>query len=111
MTKDDLISRQAAIDALTRKMVSIPTAGEKDLMGDVNRIRAEDISVIKRLPSAQPDMSEYSSKLWRNAYERGKRDAQSEEDCDTCKHGYFGDDQCNNCRVRYPSHYERRTDD
>ena len=62
-------------------------------------------------PSAQPDMSEYSSKLWRNAYERGKRDAQSEEDCDTCKHGYFGDDQCNNCRVRYPSHYERRTDD
>ena len=37
--------------------------------------------------------------------------AQPEEDCDTCKHGYFGDDQCNNCRVRYPSHYERRTDE
>ena len=50
----DTIDRQLAIDALTRKMVSIPTAGEKDLMGDVNRIRAEDISVIKRLPSAQP---------------------------------------------------------
>lgn len=32
---------------------------------------------------------------------------QQEEDCDTCKHGYFGDAQCNNCRVRYPSHYER----
>lgn len=48
----DTIDRQVAIDALTRKMVSIPTAGEKDLMGDVNRIRAEDISVIKRLPSA-----------------------------------------------------------
>jgi len=32
---------------------------------------------------------------------------QQDEDCDTCKHGYFGDDQCNNCRVRYPSHYER----
>ena len=30
------------------------------------------------MPSAQPDMSEYSSKLWRNAYERGKRDAQQE---------------------------------
>ena len=51
----DTISRKAAIDALTRKMVSIPTAGEKDLMGDVNRIRAEDISVIRRLPSAQPE--------------------------------------------------------
>lgn len=33
------------------------------------------------------------------------------EDCDTCKHGYFGDDQCERYRVRYPSHYERRTDD
>lgn len=33
------------------------------------------------------------------------------EDCDTCKHGYFGDDQCERCRVRYPSHYERRTDE
>lgn len=54
-TDSDTISRQAAIDALTRKMVSIPTAGEKDLMGDVNRIRAEDISVIRRLPSAQPE--------------------------------------------------------
>ena len=26
---------------------------------------------------------------------------------DTCKHGYFGGRQCDNCRVRYPSHYER----
>ena len=32
-------------------------------------------------------------------------------ECDTCKHGYFGDDKCNNCRVRYPSHYEMRTDE
>ena len=52
---DDTISRQAAIDAIDKLMVSIPTAGGKDLMDDVNRIRAEDISVIKRLPSAQPE--------------------------------------------------------
>lgn len=32
------------------------------------------------------------------------------EACDTCKHGYFGDEQCNDCRVRFTSHYERRTD-
>ena len=32
---------------------------------------------------------------------------QPEEDCDTCKHGFFGSRQCDNCRVRYPSHYER----
>lgn len=33
------------------------------------------------------------------------------ETCDTCKHGYFGDTQCDNCRVRYPNHYERRPDE
>ena len=33
------------------------------------------------------------------------------EDCGTCKHGYFGDEQCNSCRVRFTSHYERRNDD
>ena len=69
----DLISRQAAIDALTRKMVSIPTAGEKDLMGDVNRIRAEDISVIRRLPSVQPEMIREIRK-WINSGNRGNAD-------------------------------------
>lgn len=29
-------------------------------------------------PSAQPDMSEYSDRLWKAAYERGKREAQPE---------------------------------
>ncbi len=33
---------------------------------------------------------------------------QTEEDCDTCKHGFFGNRQCDNCRVRFPSHYERK---
>ena len=32
------------------------------------------------------------------------------ETCDTCKHGYFGDD-CDNCCVGYPNRYERRTDE
>lgn len=36
---------------------------------------------------------------------------QPEEDCNTCVHGYFGDSQCFNCRVSYPSHYERITDE
>ena len=30
------------------------------------------------MPFAQPDLSEYSDKLWRAAYERGKKEAQSE---------------------------------
>ena len=29
-----------------------------------------------------------------------------EQSCDTCKHGHFGDKQCNNCAVRFPNHYE-----
>ena len=108
---DDLISRQAAIDALRVAYWDDNIQSAKDDPCIVDALTDWAIRQVKALPSAQPDMSEYSSKLWRNAYERGKRDAQSEEDCDTCKHGYFGDDQCNNCRVRYPSHYERRTDD
>lgn len=39
------------------------------------------------------------------------QDAQPEEICDTCKYGYFGDGMCDYCRVRYQSHYERRTDE
>ena len=40
-----------------------------------------------------------------------KLSAAEQEDCSTCKHGYFGSLQCNNCRVRYPSHYERCEDE
>ena len=29
-----------------------------------------------------------------------------EQACDTCRHGRFGDRQCDNCGVRYPNHYE-----
>lgn len=166
----DLIERQAAIDALTRKMVSIPTAGKKDLMGDVNRIRAEDISVIRRLPSAQPethdkrtkthscdcisrqdaisafwelnielrpscidaiidmlkglpslpsDMSGYSDRLWRNAYERGKAEALDEiVRCKGCKHwsresscdGFCSEDCMRHDEDFYCGYAERKTD-
>ena len=74
--KDDVISRQDAIDALIEWYGCEPT--------DIEAFE----NIIEKLPSAQP-----------------------EEDCDTCKHGYFGDAQCERCRVRYPSHYERRTDE
>ena len=29
-----------------------------------------------------------------------------EQSCDTCRHGWFGDEACINCRVRFSSHYE-----
>lgn len=74
---NDLISRQAAIDAFWKLDAEIrPSAIDKIL------------NMLKGLPSAQP-----------------------EETCDTCKYGYFGDGMCDNCRERYQSHYERRTDE
>ena len=73
---DELISRQAAIDAvaegLKRTFVEYRDVAEK---------------MLNKVPSAQP-----------------------EEDCDTCKHGYFGGVCCNNCKVGFTSHYERRSD-
>lgn len=61
----DLISRQAVIE--------INRSYHGQMPNEVNhRIWKE----INELPSAQPDMSEYSDKLWRNAYERGRTEAQ-----------------------------------
>jgi hypothetical protein len=82
----DCVSRQAAIDAVGgNEPVGDPSKmDDDDVVKMWERIRI--INIINKLPSAQP------------------------EDCDTCKHGYFGDEQCNSCRVRFTSHYERRTD-
>lgn len=89
----DLIERQMAIDAVRKNTFRLTFAEEQNCEGHVawsaEAVYSEVMEgALLELPSAQP-----------------------EEDCDTCKHGYFGDDQCNNCRVRYLSHYERRTDE
>ena len=42
----------------------------------------------EQLPPAQPDLSSYSDKLWRNAYERGRKEAMEEIiRCKDCKWG------------------------
>ena len=76
---DDTISRQAAIDVMCELMHHWFGGDTKD---EVREIKRE----LEKLPTVQP---------------------QPEEDCDTCKHGFFGDRQCDNCRMRYPSRYER----
>ena len=76
-TCEDAVSRQHAIEAVSTMFAPTPTQMD---------MREDCLEILENLPSAQP---------------------QPEEDCDTCKHGYFGDRQCDNCRVRYPSHYER----
>lgn len=61
---DDTISRQAAINAVMDEFKRVPTTA----------IRAK--KRLESLPAAQPDLSSYSDKLWRAAYERGKAEAQ-----------------------------------
>ena len=45
------------------------------------------VRALMELPPIQPDLSEYSDKLWRNAHERGKAEAQDEiVRCKDCEH-------------------------
>ena len=77
----DCISRQAAIDMLKNRWKK--TRNYEGIGDDI----AEECELyLKQVPSAQPER----------------------DDCDTCKHGFFGSVECNNCRVRYPSHWESR---
>ena len=70
---NDLISRHAALDALTEYWKGI--SDRHPILDGEMAVYADCKGIIKRLSSAQPDLSEYSDKLWRKAYERGKRDA------------------------------------
>jgi hypothetical protein len=65
----DCISRQAAIDA----------TWEEPTYTDPLNVLTEVRDRIKALPSAKPDLSSYSDKLWRNAYERGRAEAEAEQ--------------------------------
>ena len=73
----DCISRQAAIDSICRTVCDNPEICESP---------CDEIKVLEIMPSAQPDISEYSDKLWKAAYERGKAEAQAEiVRCKDCK--------------------------
>lgn len=61
---DDLISRQATYDTLTDYYHHTTDIQHKALC-----------DALSRVPSAQPDLSDYSDKLWAAAYERGKAEA------------------------------------
>lgn len=62
---DDTISRQEAIKAIEAYFGDLPIKGHYDML-----------QLIKQLPSAQPDLSGYSDKLWKAAYERGKAETE-----------------------------------
>jgi len=67
---DDLISRQAAMEEISKQQTYKMFEGEDTLYLDANDVG----SVLASLPSA--DLSGYSDRLWHNAYERGKAEAQ-----------------------------------
>ena len=67
----DLISRQMAVDTIM---------GQPPEPHYPSWYAAQ----IEGLPPAQVDLSEYSDKLWKSAYERGKAEAQ-----DKCTHEHF----------------------
>ena len=68
----DCISRQAAMEEISKQQTYKMFEVEDTLYLDANDVG----SVLASLPSVQPDMSEYSDKLWKKAYERGKAEAQ-----------------------------------
>lgn len=121
-TCSDTISRQAAIDAANEWLLDCFKVQKQDRSCGLIR-RLED------LPSAQPDITPDGTLtvsidadianvgrilLSQAGTQRGGlyyKDEQPEETCDTCKYGYFGDGKCDYCRERFPSHYERRTDE
>lgn len=84
---DDLIKREDAIEALK---------GREGILHDAYTA----VAIIRAVPSADTDISEYSDKLWRNAYERGKADRpQGEWVLSSGGYGYIGNPvyKCSAC--------------
>lgn len=66
---DDLISRQAAYDTLTEYYHQKTETQHESLKEALSRVPTI-------APEQEADLSEYSDRLWRAAYERGKTEAQ-----------------------------------
>lgn len=64
---NDLISRQAAIDSVNAYLGLSAVSRTIQNMTSVQEI-------LENLPSASPDLSTFSDKLWKIAYERGKEE-------------------------------------
>ena len=78
----DLISRSDTIKAMCLEC----DIDEKcDVWIEGTDQRCTDVEIVKGMPPADTDMSGYSDRLWKAAYERGKADgSRSTEDMDYC---------------------------
>ena len=74
----DCISRQAAIDYCYQLINVEYEQGSDEMNYGQERVNQTETILhhLENLPSAQPDLSGYSDKLWKAAYERGKAEAQ-----------------------------------
>jgi hypothetical protein len=102
MQKDDVIYRQAAIDALWKALYEYEDKTEKQFqesdeldIGDwtIHRIFVQnmsdiDMQTIRNLPSAEP--------------ERKNEPA----GCNGCRYDWFGDPRCAKCSRSFQDHYE-----
>lgn len=100
-TQTDLISREEAIQAV-RKIVPVEVDVDATLLD-----KAEVILELSALPSADTDMSDYSDRLWKTAYERGKAEASAEPRTGNCSEKPTGWIPCSE---RLPSVAEKFTD-
>ena len=100
---DDLISRQAAIDAINSGIVTDDDGVE--CPSECNSMLEWAVNAVKELPTA--DLSEYSDKLWKTADERGKAGAHPKKGkwikdrlSSTCG-GSYGVYRCSECENSY----------
>ena len=114
---NDPIDREAAKEHFHKRLIetALNNIETSDIYEDIadNRIDVW----FDELPSAQPDLSGYSSRLWKAAYERGKAEAQrtgkwveydnSHCECPLChaEWSYFDNDverfnYCPNCGAK-----------
>ena len=92
----DLIRREdviATIGVMYERCDTYDITDYRDLM----------LEAVKVLPSADTDLSEYSDKLWKNAYERGKADRPQGEWIDKGRN-LWG---CSNCGMEIYSESEQ----
>lgn len=83
-THGELISRQAAVEEIAKMIKKAQGMGSDfDLAVSYGFMGAK--ATIEDLPSADTDISEYSDRLWKAAYDRGKAEgSRSTEDMDYC---------------------------
>jgi len=110
----DLIDRQTAIDTLDKHLrtTDVPVS----YPGIISALT----EWLNKLPSAQADLSGYSDKLWKAAYERGKAEALDEIiHCKDCKHwsreticdGFCSEDCMRHDEDFYCGYAERKTNE